>query len=209
MDLGCHPWDVMRIGQRRVSGYSMARPWITTVLGLMCQWRADPFTPAAHEAQGGVGESFGETSRYELEEIECYSQFLKPLSGSTSSSALFMSFFGLLEGMFPDGILQVVWEWIRFIAYQIISISPSFVANCLEMFAFQRQAFIYLFLQQTYIQCWPYAKQEGADTHKYIQKSSGSYINLCMNSINQISSPKWQASWVWQRTCIQQTLFLQ
>ena len=173
----------------------------------MCQWRADPLTRAAHEAQGGVGESFRETSRYDLEEIERYSQFLKTPQWVHFFFCFVYVFFCLLEGLFPDGILQVVWEWIRFIAYQIISISPGFVAKCLEMFAFQRQPFIYLFLQQTYIQCWPYAKQEGADIHKYIQKSSESYINLCINSINQISSQKWQASWVWQRTCIQQTLF--
>ena len=155
----------------------------------------------------GWGRASGKLLDMIWKKLNVIPNFWKLLSGSTSFSALFMYFFGLLEGLFPDGILQVVWEWIRFIAYQIISISPGFVAKCLEMFAFQRQPFIYLFLQQTYIQCWPYAKQEGADTHKYIQKSSESYINLCINSINQISSQKWQASWVWQRTCIQQTLF--
>lgn len=142
---------------------------------------------------------------YELEN-EHYSQFLKLPSVSTSSP-LFASFLVFFRGRFPDGILQVVGQWIRFISYQIFNIPPSFVAKCLEMFAFQRQPFIYLLVQQTYIQRWPYAKPEWADSHKYIQKSSESYINLCINSINHISSQKWQASCIWQRTFIQQTLF--
>lgn len=144
-------------------------------------------------------------SGYELEN-EHDSQFLKLPSASTSFSPLF-TYFLVFRGRFPDGILQVVGQWIRFISYQIFTIPPSFVAKCLEMFAFQRQPFIYLFMQQTYIQCWPYAKLEWADAHKYIQKSSESYINLCINSINHISSQKWQASCIWQRTFIQQTLF--
>lgn len=147
---------------------------------------------------------------YELEEDERYSRFLK-LPGQwvhfIFSFVYIFFFFGLLQGRLPDGILQIVWQWIRFISHQIFSIPPSFVAKCLEMFAFQRQPFIYLLMQQTYIQCWPYAKLEWADAYKYIQKSSESYINLCINSINHISSQKWQASCIWQRTFIQQTLF--
>lgn len=74
---------------------------------------------------------------YELEN-EHYLQFLKLPSVSTSSSPLFPSFLVFFRGRFPDGILQAVGQWIRFISYQIFNIPPSFVAKCLEMFAFQR-----------------------------------------------------------------------